>query len=76
MYAVINTMSATDNISIGHVISSHYTREKAEKAQERVQRQTRQANPGRGTYLPTRIVKVEGRPWKGKDLHHLDVVGE
>lgn len=64
-YAVINTMSAVGQDSIGAVMSIHRKLEVAQRTAERIQRQTRKAN-GATAYLPLRIVKLTGVP-----VHHL-----
>ena len=59
MYALINTMPAVDNI-IGKIISQHRTIEAAEQSNTKLQRLTKQFL-GDTSYVPTRIVKLNGR---------------
>lgn len=59
MYALINTMSAVDSI-IGRIISLHRTIEACERSNYQLQRATKQF-PGDTSYIPTRIVKLNGR---------------
>ena len=72
MYALINEMSAIANVSIGHALSRHRTIEAALRAQAQVQRDVRRGNPGSGSYLPTRIVRVVA----GEYLECADAVSD
>jgi len=59
MYALVNTMSATDNI-IGRILSIHRSANAAEIECSKVQRQCK-VFPGDTSYIPTRIVKLTER---------------
>ena len=63
MYTVIDTMSATGD-SIGRVMSSHRTREAAEKSEASIQRATRRGC-GQSSYLPLVIRETKRRVGKG-----------
>jgi hypothetical protein len=71
MYALINTMPAVDNI-IGRIVSTHRTIEAAERSNAQLQRLTKQF-PGDTSYVPTRIVKLNGR-YAAKALIGRDAV--
>ncbi len=55
MFYVVNTMSATEAGHVGRILSSHRTRDTAERADAKLQRAVKRAN-GSGSYLPTTIV--------------------
>ena len=73
MYALINTMPAVDNI-IGRIVSQHRTIEAAERSNYKLQRATKQF-PGDTSYVPTRIVKLNGR-YSAKALIGRDAVAQ
>lgn len=76
MYALINTMSAIESVSIiGRAVSYHRTREAAERSNASLQRATKQF-PGDSSYVPTRIVRLNGRYAKHALISRHSVVSE
>jgi 3-methyladenine DNA glycosylase/8-oxoguanine DNA glycosylase len=59
MYALVNTMSAVENI-VGRIVSQHLSVEACEKACNKLQKLTKQFE-GDTSYVPTVIVKLDGR---------------
>lgn len=76
MFALLNTFSAIPSSStIGRCESLHRTREAAERANVRLQRQVK-ANNGQGSYLPTRIVEVKRTAKAGALMDRADLCEE
>lgn len=69
-YALIRTDENNDTV-IGRVLSAHHTREAAERANARLQRQTRNSpyNPSNG-YVPTIIAETGTMLRPGTYLTH------
>lgn len=70
--AIINTMDRFDTIA-GTVLSTHRTREAAEREDASIQRDTKRCN-GRNSYLPTIIAEVDPKATKGMRIHESLII--
>jgi len=63
MYLLINTIFGRND-----VISRHRLLRRAVLADHKLQARTRKYN-GQGTYMPTRIVREDGKPIDDQEMH-------
>ena len=70
--AIINTMDKFDTIA-GTVLSTHRTREAAEREDASIQRLVRRHN-GQNSYLPTIICEVDPKAKKGMRIHESLII--
>ena len=75
MYALINTFHRLPH-ALGSIESMHRSREAAEKANARLQRDIKRSN-GRSSYMPTVIHQVIPAKWKpNQPVWESDIVEE